>query len=72
MIYNSLPLSLHSFIKKRDPEVFGTGGWILSFTTESGKETEEILRWYRDADTASDTETIFRDHTTGHFRKSAI
>ena len=72
VIYNSLPLSLHSFIKKRDPEVFGTGGWILSFTTESGKETEEILRWYRDADTASDTETIFRDHTTGHFRKSAI
>ena len=45
---------------------------LLSFTTESGKETEEILRWYRDADTASDTETIFRDHTTGHFRKSAI
>ena len=72
VIYNSLPLSLHNFVKKKDPEVLRTGGWICSFTSESGGETEEILRWYRDADNAGDTETIFRDYTTGHFRKSAI
>ena len=47
VIYNSLPLSLHSFVKKGDPVISEASGWICAFTTESGSETEEILRWYR-------------------------
>ena len=72
VIYNSLPLSLHTFVKKKDPAVMETGNWIVSFTTESGAETETILAWYRGADAANDPGQIFRDFTTGHFRKSAL
>jgi putative protease len=72
VIYNSLPLSLHTFVKKKDPAVMETGNWIVSFTTESGAETETILAWYRGADAANDPAQIFRDFTTGHFRKSAL
>ena len=71
VIYNSFPLSLHTFVKKRDPAVMKTANWILTFTTESGEETETILGWYQGAG-AADSDAIFREFTTGHFRKSAL
>lgn len=72
VIYNSLPLSLHTFVKKKDPAVMRAAGWICSFTTESGEETEAVLKWYREKGDAGNAEAVFRDYTTGHFRKSAL
>lgn len=72
VIYNSLPLSLHSFVKKGDPVISGAAGWTCAFTTESAAETEEILRWYITGGEDKDAQRVFRDHTTGHYRKSAL
>ena len=72
MIYNSLPLSLHTFVKKKDPLLMSAAGWILSFTTESGEETESILRFYMAHGAGPGEDKVFRDFTTGHYRKSAL
>ena len=72
VIYNSLPLSLHSFVRKKDPVAMGAAGWICSFTTESGAETEEILRWYASGGASGDAQSVFGEFTTGHYRKSAL
>ena len=72
VIYNSLPLSLHSFVKKGDPVISEASGWICAFTTESGSETEEILRWYRSGGEDTDAQQVFGEYTTGHYRKSAL
>ena len=47
-------------------------GWICAFTTESGSETEEILRWYRSGGEDTDAQQVFGEYTTGHYRKSAL
>ena len=72
VIYNSLPTSLHSFVRKGDPAAMGAAGWICSFTTESGEQTEEILRWYASGGASADAESVFREFTAGHYRKSAL
>ena len=72
VIYNSLPLSLHTFVIKNDPLLMSAAGWILSFTTESREETERILRFFMTHGRESGEDRIFRDFTTGHYRKSAI
>ncbi len=72
VIYNSLPLSLHSFVKKGDPVISEASGWICAFTTESGSETEQILRWYSSGGEDKDAQQVFREYTTGHYRKSAL
>ena len=72
VIYNSLPLSLHSFVRKGDRVAMGAAGWICSFTEESGEQTKEVLRWYCSGGASADPEAVFRDFTTGHYRKSAL
>ena len=72
VIYNSLPLSLHNYVSKSDPLLMRAAGWVLSFTTESGEETEQILRFYMTHGRETEGGKIFRDFTTGHFRKSAL
>ena len=76
VIYNSLPQSLHTFAARRDPIVMGAGGWLCTFTTESGEDAEAVLRWYLAAaagDAAkSNAESVFGEYTTGHYRKSAL
>jgi putative protease len=72
VIYNSLPVSLHTFVKKGDPVISGAAGWICVFTTESGTETEKILRWYSAGGEDTDASSVFREYTTGHYRKSAL
>ena len=72
VIYNSLPLSLHSFIRKENPVAMGAAGWICSFTTESAAQTKEILRWYVSGGEGADPASVFREFTTGHYRKSAL
>ena len=72
VIYNSLPLSLHSYVRKEDPVLCRAGGWICSFTTESGAMTQEVLRFYMAHGQKEPAERAFASFTTGHFRKSAL
>ena len=72
VIYNSLPLSLHNAVAKKDPAVMAAAGWILSFTTESGGETEKILRWYMSGAADAKMPEAMDGYTTGHYRKSAL
>lgn len=72
VIYNSLPLSLHSFVRKGDPVLGRAGGWICSFTTESGAMTEDVLRFYMAHGREEPADRIPEAFTTGHFRKSAL
>ena len=75
VIYNSIPQSLHTFVSKKDPVAMGAAVWFCIFTDESGEQTESVLRWYKAAagdGAAPDTAGVFSDHTTGHYKKSAI
>ena len=78
VIYNSKPLSLHSFVSKKDPVAMSAAGWICSFTTESGAQTKEILDWYKSGGAAGNSSALIREctesneFTTGHYRKSAL
>ena len=71
VIYNSLPMSLHNFIIKSDPVIARAGGWICTFTTEDGDETQKILRWYAGGG-QDEVRDVFGHFTTGHYRKSAL
>ncbi len=72
VVYNAHPLSLHSFLKEKVPASCGVR--LLSFTTESARETREILTWFRDleAGKADPGSVPFRDYTTGHYRKGVL
>ena len=72
VIYNSLPQSLHTFAAGKDPVVMGAGGWLCSFTDETPQETEAVLRWYLSDGKSAQAAEVFREFTTGHFRKSAL
>lgn len=75
VIYNSIPQSLHTFVSKKDLVAMGAAVWLCIFTDESGEQTKSVLRWYRAAagdGAAPDTAGVFSDHTTGHYKKSAI
>ena len=72
VIYNSLPQSLHTFAAGKDPVVMGAGGWLCSFTDETPQETEAVLRWYLSDGKSAQAAEVFREYTTGHFRKSAL
>ena len=69
VIYNSLPLSLHGFVRGEDPVMAGAAGWICSFTTESGEQTREILRYFI---SGGQDGSVPQQYTTGHYRKSAL
>ena len=75
VIYNSLPLSLHRFAGQNDPLMFEAGGWVCSFTTESGPRTGQILRAYLRAASHQAADPFGEasgTYTTGHFKKSAL
>ncbi len=72
VIYNSLPLSLHSAVQKGDPVTESAAGWICSFTDESGAETEDVLRFYMARGKGEPGKRVPGAFTTGHFRKSAL
>lgn len=80
IIYNSVPTSLHADLTdwSRDCR-----GYLLSFTTETGKTTGQILHGYHSLLLASSAEerknaaqecadALAEGYTTGHFRKGAI
>lgn len=68
IIYNSVPLSLHKAFG--DPVLAGCRGFVMSFTTEDGGETERITRAFRRmADGEKGIAVPFAAFTGGHFRR---
>ncbi len=72
LIYNSVPLSLHSF--RKDPFLRGCRVLLCGFTTEKELEMQDVLDWYggmiRGQEMTGETFPVER-YTTGHYRKGA-
>lgn len=64
IIYNSLPLSLHSELSKWR----GAVDFRLDFTIEDGQETAEILRYFTDG---AHGERPYGEYTAGHEKRGA-
>lgn len=65
IIYNSVPLSLHREC------IYGMNK-RLSFTTESGGEMWEILKFFTDSKKASIGNPPYKNYTTGHEKKGVL
>lgn len=68
VIYNSVPLSLHRHLDRMKQSGIADS-LMLSFTTESGVKTEEILNYYTNA---ADTEWEPEEYTNGHFLRGVL
>lgn len=69
IIYNSVPLSLHQFmntIAKENPM-----SMRLSFTTESDRETSEVIRYFAARLDGADEQPPYADYTNGHYKRGA-
>ncbi len=65
IILNTVPLSLHNDLLKQKQYYDKK----LQFTKESGRETLEIIKFFRKIDEEQLTETPFKEYTTGHERR---
>lgn len=65
IIYNSVPLSLHKIFQKKEPDL---DGFRLDFTTESEKETAEIIRYFKTIRNHYEEPTD-QEYTTGHYKR---
>lgn len=67
IIYNSAPLSLHKTCEK----LLKQSDCRLSFTTETGEETQRILRFYESLikETGQKAECPVTNYTTGHEKR---
>lgn len=71
VIYNSVPNSLHQNLEQI--ERLKGQGIRLDFTTESGKEIQQILGAYTEYLEKGKTDFSFlKDYTTGHYKKGAL
>lgn len=71
IIYNSVPLSLHGAFAGRRPYIRQTRP-RLDFTVESGKETEEILKYFAGVIAGRECDgPPYQDYTTGHEKRGA-
>lgn len=64
IVYNSLPLSLHTELSKWADAV----DFRLDFTVESGQETGQVLRYFM---SGARGEAPFGEYTTGHEKRGA-
>lgn len=64
VIYNSIPLSLHQNVDRIKEA--GLFVFRLDFTTESGDETEKIIRFW-----AGNGDRPYEEYTKGHFHRKA-
>lgn len=67
VIYNSVPLSLH-----REWEHCEHVYKRLSFTTESGEEMGQILKFFTDFASARQQKPPFEDYTAGHEKRGVL
>ena len=68
IIYNSVPISLHDYVKEMAQN--GVSALRLDFLEERGRETERILASFRAALAGEEYEAAY-PFTTGHFKKGA-
>lgn len=67
VIYNSVPLSLHS-----DPKCCREENPRLSFTVESGRETVRIIDFFEGIMKGKPCGPPYKDYTTGHEKKGVL
>ncbi len=65
VIYNSVPLSLHEKVLKKEIPC----AMRLCFTTESGKETESILRFFEKRLEGVEEHPPYAEYTLGHEKR---
>ena len=71
VIYNSVPHSLHQNLN----QILGLEGRALrlDFTTESAKETKQVLEAYEEyLDVEKADFSFIKEYTTGHYKKGAL
>lgn len=66
IIYNSVPLSLHSFVEKQISRI---NHYRLDFTTESSSETAETFCYFADLLYGRKGNIPYREYTTGHIKR---
>lgn len=65
IVYNSVPLSLHKFLQEN---MCLLHAGRLDFTTENGRETKEVIRYFkRISDCYEDPP--YQEYTTGHYKR---
>ena len=67
VIYNSVPLSLHKELSRRR-NLYPR----LSFTTENGRETRQILEFFADCAAGKTGVPPYGDYTTGHEKRGVL
>lgn len=73
IIYNSVPLSLHTF--RKDTFLKERRVLLCNFTTEKEREMQAVLDWYGSAaEESEDCKKAFpvSKYTTGHYKKGAL
>ena len=65
IVYNSVPLSLHKFLQE-NMHLLHAGR--LDFTTENGRETKEVIRYFKRI-TDCYEEPPYQEYTTGHYKR---
>lgn len=65
VIYNSVPLSLHRMFHDRMQPICCR----MDFTVENGEETAEIIDYFRQLASGEYTEPVYRQYTTGHYKR---
>lgn len=68
IIYNSVPISLHKDLEKMQEEYTKR----LCFTTESGKETTDILLFFNYVANKDHIEPPYKEYTTGHEKRGVL
>lgn len=66
ILYNSVPLSLHSLLMNG---AFPVAAGRLDFTTETAKETERILAYFTALVGGESRQPFYQDFTTGHYKR---
>lgn len=68
LIYNSVPLSLHKQCAAGEAET----AWRLSFTVESGAQTEQILQFFKSLPENPEACPPYAEYTTGHEKRGVL
>ncbi len=66
IIYNSVPLSLHSLLCSKWASL--ADNFRLDFTTEGKRETLQVIRYFKGL-FAENKEPFYKEYTTGHYKR---
>ena len=70
IIYNSVPLSLHELIKSK--KLSEVSIFRLDFTTETGREAKQIVRYFGDLINGRESALPYEDYTAGHIKRGVV